>query len=90
MSEDRVIILSMVPTLCARCGANLDAVPAGEPCPSCGSSGRDVQVSVPAVNSQLTAGPVSAIVRQALGELAAMPEEARREVIQRLVELWSR
>lgn len=80
----------MAQALCARCGANLNAVPAGEPCPSCGGTRRDVRIEVPAASMTLTAAPVAVIVRQALDELAALPEEERGAVVRQLVQLAGR
>ena len=74
---------------CPACGADLDAVPTSTQCPSCGGMGRAVRVDVPALAATPSLA-VGVLVRQAMDELAAMPEEAAREVVGKLIQLSGR
>jgi hypothetical protein len=50
---------------CHDCGANLHAVPVGDPCPDCGSTRRDAAVSPPTVEAIVTVPPPTIVVRTA-------------------------
>lgn len=50
---------------CPDCGANLDTVPIGAPCPTCGSLRRDASVSVPTIEAKAIVHPPTIIVENA-------------------------
>jgi hypothetical protein len=65
------------PTMtCPDCGADLDRVPVEEPCPGCGGKRRAAHVKL--------------IVDTALAELAAMPADQARAVVNQATQLLER
>lgn len=72
------MLRAMATMSCPNCGATLNPASAGEPCPKCGA--LHVQASGAGVSTG-TATP-EVLVREALDELAAMPAEVVRQVIE--------
>jgi len=69
---------------CPDCGADLDPVRPGEPCPTCGGKRRSARVGIQGLTARATAH-IAVLVRGALVELAALPEDQAREVVARFV-----
>lgn len=71
------------------CGASLDQLPAGEPCPGCGIR-RPLVVEIVGTTMDLAMsappGTVS-VVNDALAELAAMPADKAREAVAHIIAL---
>ncbi len=75
---------------CPDCGGDLDAVPVDAACPACGEGRREVRVALPTSTVHVEAGEIDVLIGRALSELAAMPTDAARDVVDRLVQLAGR
>jgi hypothetical protein len=73
----------MPTTTCAACGYDLDAIPEG-PCPNCGSTRRGVSAAAVALTGTGSLAEVEGLVRDALAELAALPDAERDRAAKQL------
>ncbi len=79
----------MATITCAKCGADLDAVPAVDPCPKCGGSRRSVFVALAPASGAGHAGDIGIVVA-AVVEFNALPAEQQRSVLKKVEETVTR
>jgi hypothetical protein len=75
-------MMAMHSMFCPDCGLDLDSVPVGAPCAGCGGSRRSAGVGLVAATGRGEAAEIGVLVKDALDELAAMPADAARALVE--------